>query len=61
MSNKKATAGGFNFMTAFITVLIAIGIGIAIYKFILGAPDNFDAEGHPKQGNYLDKKTTDFC
>lgn len=53
MSNKKATAGGFNFMTAFITVLIAIGIGIAIYKFILGAPDNFDAEGHPKQGNYL--------
>lgn len=40
-------------MTALIAIVIAIAIGIAIYVFVLGAPGNFDAEGHPKQGNYL--------
>jgi biopolymer transport protein ExbB len=53
MSNQKSTAGGFNFMTALIAIVISIGIGILIYVFVLGAPGNFDAEGHPKQGNYL--------
>lgn len=53
MSNQKQTAGGFNFMTALIAIVISVVIGWAIYSFILGAPDNFDAEGHPKQGNYL--------
>lgn len=40
-------------MTALIAIVISIAIGIAIYVFVLGAPGNFDAEGHPKQGNYL--------
>lgn len=40
-------------MTALIAILISLVIGWAIYAFILGSPDNFDAEGHPKQGNYL--------
>lgn len=53
MSNKKTTSGGFTFMTALLAILISIGIGIMIYMFILGNPSNFDAEGHPKQGNYL--------
>lgn len=53
MSNKKSTAGGFNFMTALLAIVISIVIGIIIYLFVLGAPGNFDAEGHPKQGNYL--------
>lgn len=53
MSNKKTTSGGFNFMTALLAILIAVGIGIMIYMFVLGNPNNFDAEGHPKQGNYL--------
>jgi biopolymer transport protein ExbB len=53
MSNQKQTAGGFNFMTALIAIVISLVIGWAIYAFILGDPANFDAEGHPKQGNYL--------
>lgn len=53
MSNQKSTSGGFNFMTALIAIVICLGIGIMIYMFVLGNPDNFDAEGHPKQGNYL--------
>ncbi len=53
MSNQKSTAGGFNFMSAFIAIVVSIGIGILIYAFVLGAPGNFDAEGHAKQGNYL--------
>ncbi len=53
MSNQKSTSGGFNFMTALIAIVISIVIGIGIYVFVLGASGNFDAEGHPKQGNYL--------
>ena len=53
MSTQKSTSGGFNFMTALMAIIISIAIGVIIYMFILGAPGNFDAEGHPKQGNYL--------
>lgn len=40
-------------MFATIAIPVAIGVGLVIYWFILGAPGNFDAEGHPKPGNYL--------
>jgi biopolymer transport protein ExbB len=53
MSNQKSTSGGFSFMTALVAIAVCIVIGILIYMFVLGAPGNFDAEGHPKQGNYL--------
>lgn len=53
MSNQKSTGGGFNFMTALLAIVISVVLGILIYKFVLGAPGNFDAEGHPKEGNYL--------
>lgn len=53
MSKEKSTSGGFSFMTAFIAIIVCMKIGILIYLFVLGAPGNFDAEGHPKQGNYL--------
>ena len=53
MSNQKTTSGGFSFMTALLAIAISIVIGILIYMFVLGAPGNFDAEGHPKQGNIL--------
>lgn len=53
MSNTNKTSGGFNFMTAFIAILLSLVIGVLIFHFVLGNPDNFDAEGHPKQGNYL--------
>jgi biopolymer transport protein ExbB len=53
MSNKAKQSGGFNFMTALLAIIISVGIGIMIYMFVLGNPNNFDVEGHPKQGNYL--------
>ncbi|MEO6903685.1 MAG: MotA/TolQ/ExbB proton channel family protein [Bacteroidia bacterium] len=53
MSNKKSTPGGFSFMSAFIAIVVAVAIGILLYIFVLGAPGNFDAEGHPKAGSYL--------
>ena len=53
MSNQKSTSGGFNLMTALLAIAISVALGILIYMFVLGAPGNFDAEGHPKEGNYL--------
>jgi len=53
MSNQKSKASGFNFMSAFIAIVIAIVIGELIYYLVLGHPSHFDAEGHPKNGNFL--------
>jgi biopolymer transport protein ExbB len=53
MSNQKTKASGFNFMSAFIAIVIAIVIGELIYYLVLGHPSHFDAEGHPKNGNFL--------
>jgi len=53
MSNQKSKASGFNFMSALVAIIIAIGIGIVIYMFVLGNPNNFDAEGEPKPGNLM--------
>lgn len=53
MSNQKSKASGFNFMSALVAIIIAIGIGVAIYMFVLGNPNNFDAEGEPKPGNLM--------
>jgi biopolymer transport protein ExbB len=52
MSRKK-TSGGFSFAIASLAIAICIGIGIFVYTMILGNPNNFDAEGHPKPGNIL--------
>lgn len=53
-SNK--TTGGFSALLAAISIVIALVIGILIYKFILGNPANFidnNPEGEPVKGNYL--------
>lgn len=55
MSSKK-TAGGFSAVVGAIAIVIALVIGICIYKFILGNPANFidnNPENEPLQGNYL--------
>ena len=52
MSNKK-TSGGFSFIVSFLAIAICMGLGVFIYSVILGNPNNFDAEGHPKAGNFL--------
>lgn len=50
MSTKK-TSGGFPLIVSALAILICIGIGVFIYKFILGAPSNFEGgdreNGHP--------------
>jgi biopolymer transport protein ExbB len=52
MSNSKSS-GGIQGIFATVAIPFAFLIALAIYMFIMGNPDNFDAEGHPKQGNYL--------
>lgn len=55
MSSKK-TAGGFSAVVSAIAIAVALLIGIAIYKFILGNPANFignNPENEPLQNNYM--------
>lgn len=55
MSSRK-TAGGFSALVGAIAIVIAMVIGIVIYKYILGNPANFidnNPENEPLQGNYL--------
>lgn len=62
MSNQEIETekvkGSSNFSAVFATILIpiALAIGIAVYKFILGDTKNFEGGnplGHPIPGNYL--------
>ena len=46
---KKTSINGLGI----IVILINLVIGILFYVFVCGNPNNFDADGHPKQGNYL--------
>jgi biopolymer transport protein ExbB len=55
MSSRK-TAGGFSAVVGAVAIVIALVIGICIYKFILGNPANFidnDPANEPIQGNYM--------
>ena len=47
MSNKK-TSGGFPFIVSALAIAICLVIGIIVYKYVLGAAGNFDAEGSEK-------------
>jgi biopolymer transport protein ExbB len=51
--SKQKTSGGFSFIVSALAILICIGIGWFVFLTILGNPNNFDAEGHPKPGNLL--------
>lgn len=51
MSNEKSSA--FKSMFAAGAILFCLLVGIFIYVFILGDPSHFDAEGHPKPGDYM--------
>lgn len=54
-ANHKSTAGFSAFLAA-ISIVIALLIGIVVYKYIFGNPANFvdnDPEGHPIKGNFL--------
>lgn len=48
--NKKKTSGGFPLVVSALAIVICLGIGVFIYKGILGAPSNFDG-GDPDKGH----------
>jgi len=53
---KKAGSSSFSALFASILIPVALVIGILVFKFILGNPENFennDPAGHPHPGNYL--------
>lgn len=50
-NTKKESS--FKALFAAIVIPTSIVVSWVIYKFILGAESNFDAEGHPVAGNYL--------
>lgn len=49
MSTKK-TSGGFPLVVSALAIVICIGIGIFIFKAVLGAPSNFEG-GDPEKGH----------
>jgi biopolymer transport protein ExbB len=51
--SKQNSPSVFKSLFASLAILICIGVGVLIYVFILGDASHFDAEGHPKQGDYL--------
>lgn len=56
MSNNQKTSGGFSSLISSIAIVIALVIGIVIYKFIFGDPSNFvdnDPTKEPLEGNFM--------
>jgi len=52
MSNGKP-ASSLKSMFAASAILVCFAVAIFIYLVILGDPSHFDAEGHPKPGDYI--------
>ena len=56
MSNNQKTSGGFSSLISSIAIVIALVIGIVIYKYIFGDPSNFvenDNTKEPLEGNLM--------
>ena len=56
MSKTNKTSGGFTSLMASIAIVIALVIGVLIYKYIFGDPGNFvdrDPAGEPLEGNLM--------
>lgn len=51
--SKPNSSNAFKSIFASLAIVICLLLGIVIYNFILGNPSHFDAEGHPKAGDYL--------
>ncbi|MES2395257.1 MAG: MotA/TolQ/ExbB proton channel family protein [Bacteroidota bacterium] len=51
--SKPNSSNAFKSLFASLAIVVCIVIGVIIYKFILGNASHFDAEGHPKAGDYL--------
>lgn len=53
MNTENSLMTNLKSMFAVIVIPTALLASVFIYMFILGAPSNFDAEGHPLEGNYM--------
>ncbi len=53
MDKQSSKLSGMSAVAAAVSILVALVIGFVVWKFVLGAAGNFDAEGHPKNGNIL--------
>lgn len=56
MSNKEQQGGGIKSLFATIAIVIALVVGVCIYKFVFGQPSNFvngDNTGEPLEGNVM--------
>lgn len=54
--SKTKSGGGFSSLVASLAIVIAVVIGVLVFKFILGDPSNFvdnNPEEHPIDGNIL--------
>lgn len=51
--DKQNSSNAFKSIFASLAIVVCLLLGILIYNFILGNPSHFDAEGHPKAGDYL--------
>ena len=51
--DKQNSSNAFKSLFASLAIVVCLLLGVLIYNFILGNPSHFDAEGHPKAGDYL--------
>lgn len=52
MSNENSSSAVKSLFAASV-IILSLVVGALIWHFVLGAAGNFDAEGHPKPGNYF--------
>lgn len=52
MSNENSSSAVKSLFAASV-IILSLGVGVLIWQFVLGAPSHFDAEGHPKPGDYF--------
>ncbi len=53
MDKKSSKMSGMSAIAAFGSIVVALVVGIVVWKFVLGNGSNFDAEMHPKNGSIL--------
>jgi biopolymer transport protein ExbB len=45
--SKNKTISGFNSLMSVLSIVVCLVVGVLIYTYVFGAPENFDAEGEP--------------
>lgn len=53
MSNENSTSSNLKSLFASGAIILCLIMGVLIYVFVLGDSSHFDAEGHPKPGDFL--------